>query len=389
MTVNARFWWAGRGTRAFLLAIAALSLCMPSSPGVVAAQTPRPPALAQDGRGLFSESFETRAMFDAVWGDGAPAQWIQEHDAALSGGKPTTGPRIGYLYNGSVVEGRVLTDGFIAGLHDVGYEPGRNINIEFRFADGQNELLPSLAAELVALRVDLIVGGSAVATAAAKQSTSSIPVVGAGLVDPIGMGLVDSLERPGGNVTGVLAQPADLNAQRLALLKEMVPNATRLGVLVNPATPSAAPQLSDIKATAASLGLETQELDVRTADDLAGAFTLATQQHADALYLIADVVFGLNIPQLVQLATGTRIPAMYPIRTIPDKGGLMSYGIVAGSGQRREGGYVAAILHGTKPTDLPVVAPDQFELVVNLRAAQAIGYTFPPAVVARATEIIR
>jgi putative tryptophan/tyrosine transport system substrate-binding protein len=301
----------------------------PTSGGTaIAAQSALPPTLAQDGHGLFSEPAETRALFTAVWGDRAPAEWTQEHDVELSDGTVLSGPRVGFLYAGSASQNPAFTMGLSSGLRSIGYTPGQDISIVWRFAEGHNELLPSLAAELVRLQVDVIVTPAVAESVAAKQVTSSVPIVTMTAADPVSAGLVNSPERPGGNVTGVLQQPFDFNSQRLALLKEAVPDATRIGVVANVATPSSATVLSVLGDAAPPLGLELQILEVRIADDVPRAFASAAPQSSDALMVLADTLFTANRSAVVRLATETRIPTLYPGRSFVDEGvdGLRSGG---------------------------------------------------------------
>ena len=378
-----------RRTLGFSLTIALLAFVVPASRAAAAAQAPPPPALAQDGRGLVGESFATRAMFTAVWGDRAAAEWIQEHNAALSGGQPATGPHIAYFSSSGASTSPAITEGFAAGLRDAGYIPGQTITIEWRFSDGRNELLPALATELVNVPVDVIAAVSTPESLAAKQATSTIPIVTLSVGDPVGSALVASLDHPGGNITGALLQPPDANAQQLAVLKEAVPSATRLAVLANRANLAQVAQLARARDAATRLGMDLVTPEVRSGDDLPAAFSMMTQQHADALYVLADPVLGISQPRIRELATAGRLPTLYQGRAPVDGGGRMSYGIRAGAAPRLGAGYVAKILHGAKPADLPMSAPNQFELVVNLQAAQAIGFTFPPSILAKATDVIR
>jgi putative ABC transport system substrate-binding protein len=374
--------------RYFSVLVALLALVLPLSGKAAAAQPIPPPALAQDGRGLFGESFATRAMFTAVWGDRAGAEWIQEHDAALSGGTPVTGPRIGFFSSASETSNPSVTEGLVAGLRAAGYRPGQDIRIEWRFSGGHNEVLPSIASELVRLPVDVIVTPSTPESLAAKQATSTIPIVTVSVGDPVGAGLVANLDRPDANLTGELLQPLDLIDQQLAVLKEVVPNAGRVAVLVNVANPANVTALSRARDAAARLGLEVLAPEVRSMDDVPGVFAAATQQDADAVLVIADALFTLNRAQILQLAAAARRPTLYPNRSFVDDGGVLDYAAKVGVGARGAAGYVAAILHGAKPQDLPMSAPNELELVVNLKAAQAIGVTIPPSVIAKATEVI-
>jgi putative ABC transport system substrate-binding protein len=373
----------------FSVAVALLAVVLPTSVQAAAAQPLPPPALAQDGRGLFGESLATRAMFTAVWGDRADAEWIQEHDAVLSGGEPVTGPRIALFSSASATSNPSVTEGLVAGLREAGYSPGQNIRIEWRFSGGHNEVLPSIASEVVSLPVDVIVTPSTPESLAAEQATSTIPIVTVSVGDPVGAGLVTNLDRPDANLTGELLQPLDLIDQQLALLGEVVPNARRVAVLVNVANPANVTALARARDAAARQGLELVAPEVRGMDDVPGVFAAATQQDADAVLVIADALFTLNRAQILQLAAATRLPTLYPNRAFVDDGGVLDYAAKAGVGARGAGGYVAALLRGAQPRDLPMSAPNELELVVNLKAAQAIGVTIPPAVMANATEVIR
>jgi putative ABC transport system substrate-binding protein len=322
-----------------------------------------------------------------VWGEAAAAEWIRQHDAQLSGGKAPSGPRIGFLYSGTRAQNPTFTQGLVSGLRSVGYHPGQDLSIVWRFADGRAPLLPSLASELVDLQVELIVTPGQAETAAARQATSSIPIVTLTIGDPVGAGLAASLERPGGNVTGVIQQPLEFNGQRLAFLTEAVPSATRVAVLLDATTP-AGPTIARLQDAAAPLGVQLQILEVRSADDLAGAFASATEQSADALMVLAGTLFTANRPQLAVLATDHRIPTLYPSRLFLEDGGLMDYAFVEASRGARAAEYIAAILRGANPATLPMQPPREQELVINLGAARAIGFTIPDAVLARATATI-
>jgi putative ABC transport system substrate-binding protein len=370
--------------RLCVLITLAASLWLPSIRDASAQSAP-PPALAQDGQGLFGQPPEVEASFRAVWGDAAPTEWIRQHDAELSGGAPPSGPRIGFLYLGTASQNATFTEGLANGLRAVGYHPGRDISIIWRFANGQNDRLPSLAAELVGLAPDLIVTPS-VESAAVKQLTSSIPIVTLTVSDPVGAGLVASLEHPGGNITGVIQQPVDFNTERLMFLKEAVPNSTRIGLLVpSPVNPAAITALRD---TGARLGVEVETLEIRTADELPTAFTTASEHSVDAIMVFATTLFTADRPGLVRLAEQQHIPALYPSHLFLDAGGLMDYAFVEATRGRDAADYIAQIVHGANPADLPMRPPTEAEVVLNLSAAERIGHTFPASVLEKATEII-
>jgi putative ABC transport system substrate-binding protein len=376
--------------RAFVLAVPLVATLLLSGSSTVAIAQPTPtPPLAQDGRGLSDETVDTRAAFTALWADQAGARWVQEHDRALSAGQAPHGPRIGFLYAGSAAQNPAFTQGLASGLRAVGYTPGQDIRIVWRFADGRNERLPSLAAELVQLPVDVIVTPAVAESTAARQVTSTIPIITLTVADPVGAGLAASLQNPGGNVTGVIQQPFDFNRQRLAFLRQAVPDATRIGVLVSVVSPTSGTVVGQLRSAAESMGIDLQILEVRSADDLAPAFEALVQQPPDAMMVLADTLFTANRPRLVQLARDARIPTLYPGRSFVEAGGLMDFAFVEASRGQLAAEYISQILHGADPGNLPMEPPAEVELVVNLNAAEAIGYTVPPSVLAQATDVIR
>jgi putative ABC transport system substrate-binding protein len=279
---------------------------------------------------------------------------------------------------------------FQQGLRDLGYVEGQNLVMEYRYAAGSAERLRELAAELVQLPVDVLVAVGASGTRAAQQATHTIPIVMAGNYDPVGQGFVASLAHPGGNITGVSFLGTELPGKRLELLKETVPQSRRIAVLANPASPGHQPLLHNLTGAAEALGLHLHVVEVRRADELDSAFTAMTQAGADALVVFAE-------PQLIDslrgriagLATQSRLPAIYNAKTSVDAGGLMSYGPSPLDINRRVAVYVDKILKGAKPADLPVEQPTTFELVINLKAAEAIGLTIPPSVLFQADEVIK
>jgi putative ABC transport system substrate-binding protein len=275
------------------------------------------------------------------------------------------------------------------GLRDLGYVEGHNIKIEFRTAQNHADRLPGLAQELVQLKVDVIVVNVTVAAQAAKRATSTIPIVMATVADPVGLGLVASLARPGGNVTGFSLMMADLSAKRLQLLKEAIPRLTRVAVLWNPATPIHAKVIEDLKAAAPSLSIQLSFVSVRTPEQFDPAFAAMRQARAQALYVIEDPFFYVHRMTLAKLASKARLPTIYGSRTFADAGGLVSYGADYADLFRRSARYVDKILKGAKPSDLPVEQPTRFELVVNLKAAKALGITIPESILLRADDVIR
>ncbi len=299
-------------------------------------------------------------------------------------------PRIGFLAVGSH-EGRAfLIEGFLKGLRERGYVVGQNIVIEYRFSEGQNDRLPGLAAELVNLKVDLILASGSPASFAAKQATSTIPIVmGSLAADPVETGLVVSLARPGGNITGMTEMAAQLGGKRLELLKQTVPSLSRVAVLWNPANPAYGPILRELEAAAPRLGLELQRLEVRAPEDFDGALQAAIRQRAGALFVPGDPLVT-NRPRVVaDLALKYRLPTMTDFKELPGVGGLMSFGPDLVDSYRRAATHVDKILKGAKPADLPMEQPTKFDLVVNLKTARALGLAIPPSVLAQTTQVIQ
>ena len=301
-------------------------------------------------------------------------------------------PRVGYLGLGSPGGNPESLDGLRQGLRDLGYVEGQNITIEYRWAEGNLGRLPALAAELVQLKADLIVAPATRAIQAAKEATQTIPIVMTNSRDPVGTGVVARLARPGGNVTGMSMMTPDVSAKRLQLLKEIVPKASRVGILWNPGYLDKAleeSQWEENRAAARALGLSLQSRAVRALDDLDGAFASMTRERADALVVLTD---PLTLTYRKQIAAGAamhRLPAMYELRQYVDAGGLMAYGASLFELNRRAATFVDKILKGAKPADLPVEQPTKFELVVNLKAAQVLGLTIPPSILVRADQVIQ
>jgi putative ABC transport system substrate-binding protein len=279
---------------------------------------------------------------------------------------------------------------FRQGLKDTGYIEGENVTIEQRWAEGRFDRLPALAAELVRRRVAVIAtsGGSAAAFAA-KAATATIPIVFMAGEDPVKLGLVASLARPGGNLTGVNLVISELTAKRLGLLHELVPRASRVAVLVNPAnTANAETTLRDVEPAARDMGLQIQILKASTSGEIEAAFANFVRERPDALFVGNDAFLTSRRVELVHLATRHAIPATYTVRDFAEVGGLMSYGVNITDALRQVGVYVGRILKDTKPADLPVVQSSKFELVVNLQTARLLGLDVPPALLARADEVI-
>ncbi len=304
--------------------------------------------------------------------------------------QPAKVARIGYL--GSAGPGTPvshLLDAFRQGLRELGYVEGRNIAIEYRGAEGRFGRLPDLAAELVRLRVDVILVGGTPAALAAKNATGTIPIVLAGVGDPVGTGLVASLARPGGNITGLSFQTPELSAKQLELLKEAIPELSRVAVLSNPGNAGTAPMLRETELAARALGVQLRVMEVRSPDQFASAFARMRRERAGALLVLADPLFFLHRAQLAELAAKSRLPAMYGVTEHAQAGGLMAYSPNFANLFRRAATFVDRILKGAKPADLPVEQPTRFELVINLKTAKALGLTIPPSVLIRADQVIQ
>jgi putative ABC transport system substrate-binding protein len=297
--------------------------------------------------------------------------------------------RIGMLETTSMVLNAANIEAFRQGLRELGYVEGRNYIIEYRSADGRSERFPDLATELVRLKVDVILTRGTPAVLAAKTATGTIPVVMAASGDPVLSGVVSSLARPGGNVTGLSAIVVQIVGKRLELLREVVPGVSRVAALFNMSNPNDALQWKETESAAPSLRLQLQLLDVRKPGDLAGAFDAAVKQRAGALVVGLDALTWANHRPIVDLAAKHRLPAMYGGREFVDAGGLIAYGVSYPHLYHRAASFVDKILKGAKPADLPVEQPTKFELVINLKSAKALGLTIPPSLLGRADEIIQ
>ncbi len=278
---------------------------------------------------------------------------------------------------------------FRQGLQDAGYVEGRDVVIEWRYANGDYARVPELVADLVQSKVDAIVTDSTVTTQVAKRSTSTIPIVMALVADPVGSGLVTNLARPGGNVTGLSQMTVDLSAKRMQLLKKTIPRFARVAVLWNPDTPYHQKVIEDLKAVAPSLSIKLSFAGVRTPEQFGSVLSAVRRARAQALYAIDDPFFDLHRTTIAKLALKARLPTTFGQREYVDEGGLMSYGASYADLFRRSAGYVDRILKGMKPGDLPIEQPTKFEFVVNLRTAQAIGLTIPQSVLLMADDVIR
>jgi putative ABC transport system substrate-binding protein len=300
--------------------------------------------------------------------------------------QPAKLPTIGFLGANTPATQSTWTAAFVQRLRELGWIEGRTVTIEYRWGEGRVERYAEIAAEFVRLKVDVIITVGA-AVGEAKQATSIIPIVFAAANDPLGTGLVASLSRPGGNVTGLSNQGSDLGTKRLELLREVVPSLRRLAIMANVGNPQTAIEMGEVQATARKLGLEVAPFEIRRAEDIAPGFE-TLKGHADALYVCNDPLVTTNRIRINTLALGARLPTMHGIRAYVEAGGLMSYGANFPDLFRRAGDYVNKILRGAKPADLPVEQPTKFDLVVNLVTAKALGLTIPTMMLARADEVI-
>ena len=305
-------------------------------------------------------------------------------------GQPPVMPVIGFLSAASSDTNADRMRGFRQGLKDTGYVEGENVAIEYRWAEGQFDLLPALAAELVRRRVAVIAtNGGPTAAFAAKAATTTIPIVFSVAEDPVSLGLVASLARPSGNLTGVNLVLGELTAKRLGLLRELVPGAARVAVLVNPAnSTNAETTLRDVEPAARAVGLQIQLLKASTSQEIEAAFASFVRERPDALFVGHDTFLTSRRVQLVHLATRHAVPATYALRDFAEVGGLMSYTVNITDALRQLGVYTGRILKGAKPADLPVLQSSKFDLVINARTAQMLGLTVPPSLLASADEVI-
>ena len=304
-------------------------------------------------------------------------------------------PRIGYLtigYPPTEARPGPLREAFRQGLREHGYVEGKNILIEYRYAEGKSERFPDLAAELARIKVDIIVANVTAAAVAAKKATQTIPIITVTTADPVGSRLVASLAHPGGNVTGLsLVAGLEMSGKQLELLKEALPKLSQVAVLADPAAPTTAGFLSEVERAAPSLGVRLRVLEPRDANELDGAFATIKKERPGALLVTPSPMLatGDYPSRVASFAMSNRLPAMYPYSEFVDAGGLMSYGPHQPDLYRRAATYVDKILKGAKPADLPVEQPKKFEFIINLKAAKQIGLTIPPNVLARADKVIR
>ena len=296
--------------------------------------------------------------------------------------------RIGFLSPFSASTAAPWHEAFRQGLRELGWTEGQNIAIEYRYANGKNDRLPDLAGDLVRLKVDVIVASSGTDASIAKRATTSIPIVVASAGDPVAGGLVASLARPGGNVTGLTQMLPELAGKRLELLKQIVPNLSRVAVLWYPRGTTSPLAWKEIQPPARELGIGLQSLEVQSPADFAKAFHDATTARAAAMVVLPDPLFAGNLERIAELAAKARLPSIFHLREFADVGGLVAYGVDRADMFRRAAAYVDKILRGAKPADLPIEQPTKFELVINLRTAKALGLAMPPSLLLRADQVI-
>jgi len=314
---------------------------------------------------------------------GTAAAWPLEARAQLSGKLPT----IGFL--GAATQQAVShwVIAFERRLRELGWSEGRTLAIEYRWAEGRSDRLTEIAAEFVRLKVDVIVTYATAPTLAAKQATSTIPIVFATAGDPVGTGLVASLPRPGGNITGLSNQQADLASKRLELFREIEPTFRMLTIIGNVNAPASLLEMKEVETAAGALGLEVHTIEIRKPEEISAVFAML-RDRAGPLYVVGDPLIFSNRVRISTLAVGARVPTMYNFREYVQAGGLMSYGPNFPDLFRRAADYVDKILRGSKPADIPVEQPTKFDLVINLTTARALGLTIPPTLLARADEVI-
>jgi putative tryptophan/tyrosine transport system substrate-binding protein len=303
--------------------------------------------------------------------------------------QPTKIPRIGFLAAVSLSANSARFEAFRQGLRELGYMEGKNIIIEWRSSEGKADRLPALAAELVRLKVDMIVSGGSTATRPAKEATNTIPIVMAQDTDPVGNGFVASLARPGGNITGLATLAPELSGKQLELMKEIVPRLSRVAVLGTSTRSGNAQSLKETELAAGAFGVKLQYLDILSPKDIETAFRAASKGRADAVLVLTSPFATSQRTQIADLAVKNRLPAIYDRAEFVEDGGLMTYSVSSTDLFRRAAIYVDKILKGAKPADLPVEQPIKFEFIINLKAAKQIGLTIPPNVLARADKVIK
>jgi putative ABC transport system substrate-binding protein len=318
---------------------------------------------------------------------GSTVAWPLAARAQQPGRLPTIG-FLGASWSSQSGEGQRLV-AFLERLHELGWFEGRTLSIEYRWAEGRNERFTEIASEFARLKVDIIVTYSTPAVLAVKQVTSVIPVVFAGAADPVGTGLVVSLARPGGNITGVSLQTTDIAGKRLELLRELVPGLRRVAIMAHVGNPNSMIEMSEVHAAGRTLGIDMVSLEIRREEDIAPAFdAIKTKTRADALYVVLDPIMNAHRVRINILAVGARLPTLVPFRAFVETGGLMSYAPNQSHVFRRGADYVDKILRGTKPGDIPVEQPIKFDLVINLTTAKALRLEVPSTLLARADEVI-
>ena len=302
--------------------------------------------------------------------------------------QPAKIPRIGFLGNSTATMEANLIGPLRDGLRELGYEEGRNVIIEFRWADGKYDQFPALVAELLAAKVDVIITAGTPATLAIKKATSTVPLVFIAVGDPVGTGVVPNLGRPGGNITGLSSIAPDLEGKRLELLREVVPKLSHVAFFLNPANAFHTASMRQARVAAQSLGIKLQPMEVNKSEQLDGAFASIVKEKPDALLILADRIFLHNRKRMMEFAIQQRLPSVNAYRELVEAGGLISYGPSYEDMHRRAAVYVDKILKGTKPADLPIEQPTKFTLLINLKTAKTLGLTVPPTLVARADELI-
>ena len=323
-----------------------------------------------------------RREFVILIGGSAVAAWPVKARAQ----QPAKLPTIGFLGTAAASAWGPWTAAFVQRLHELGWIEGRTVAIQYRWAEGRTDRFAEIAAEFVRIKVDVIVTGGNAAVAA-KRASSAVPIVFAIVDDPVGSGLVTSLARPGGNVTGLSMQSTDLAGKRLALLREVVPGLRRLAIMANVDFPAAAQEMDEIQAAATKLGLDVATFELRRAEDIAPAFE-ALKGRGEALYVVGDALVITHRVQINTLALTARLPTIFLLREYVEAGGLMSYGPSFPDLFRRAGDYVDKILRGAKPGDIPVEQPTKFDLIINLTTAKALGLSIPESFLVRADEVI-
>jgi putative ABC transport system substrate-binding protein len=296
--------------------------------------------------------------------------------------------RVGVLSPFSPAVAAPWHDAFQQGLRELGWSEGHNITIEYRYANGQNDRLPKLAAELVRLKVDVLVTSIGTDAAVAKSTTTSIPIVMASAGDPVAGGLVASLARPGGNITGLTQMAPELAGKRLDLLRQIVPKLSRVAVMWYPRGTTSPLSWKELQAPARELGVRLQSLEVQSPTEFPKAFNEATTGRAGAVLILPDPLFAGHLKRIAELATKTRLPSMFHLREFADVGGLLAFGVDRADMYRRAAVYVDKILKGAKAADLPIEQPTKFEFVINLRTAKVLGLTIPQSLLLRADEVI-